>query len=239
MSTVKANTISPDDPTQDITLGVSGDTVTLPGNDLRVNTVKDKGGNTLWVSDGSGNLSSVISTLTGNEIVLSTQTVTNQASISFTSDIDSTYDVYIFKFININPATVDVEFEFQVSTNAGVSYGVTTTSTYWQAIHTEAGSHALTYHASYDLTQSTDYQTLGNDLGNAVDECLTGELLLFAPSSTTYIKHFYSNTSLYDTSGAQNSFSSGYVNSTSDVDAINFRMNSGNFDGTITMSGLL
>ena len=44
MSTVKTNTILPDDPAQDITLGASGDTISVAGNDLRVNIVKDKGG---------------------------------------------------------------------------------------------------------------------------------------------------------------------------------------------------
>ena len=59
MSTIKADTVQPKDFATDITLGASGDTVSIPGNDLRVNTVKDKGGNTLWTSDGSGNISSV------------------------------------------------------------------------------------------------------------------------------------------------------------------------------------
>ena len=101
MSRVYTDTIEPRKPTQDITLGTSGETITLPGNDLRVNTVKDKGGNTLWTSDGSGNLSSVNAGLKGNFVLLSTQTASSSASIEFTSGIDSTYNEYVFYFINI------------------------------------------------------------------------------------------------------------------------------------------
>ena len=123
MSTVKANTIAPDDSTQDITLGASGDTVSIPGNDLRVNTVKDKGGNTLWTSDGSGNISSVNAGLQGNLVLLNTNTFTAASSAGFTTLIDSTYDVYIFKFINIHAVTSDdgQNFFFQTSTDGGSS----------------------------------------------------------------------------------------------------------------------
>ena len=41
---------------------------------------------------------------TGDVVLLSSQTASNSASISFTSDITSTYGEYIFKFYNINPA---------------------------------------------------------------------------------------------------------------------------------------
>ena len=110
MSRVYTDTIEPRKPTQDITLGTTGETITLPGNDLRVNTFKDKGGNTLWTSDGSGNLTGVNSALKGNLVLLSTQTATNQASVSFTTGIDSTYELYIFKFINIVPVTDAADF---------------------------------------------------------------------------------------------------------------------------------
>jgi hypothetical protein len=52
---------------------------------------------------------------TGKMILLSTQTASASATISFTSGIDSTYDSYVFKFINIHPATDAAFFTFQVS----------------------------------------------------------------------------------------------------------------------------
>ena len=101
MSTVKADTVQPKDFATDLTLGASGDTVSVAADDLRVNTVKDKGGNTLWTSDGSGNLSSVNAGLKGNLVLLNTATGSGATEIGFSSTyITSTYDVYVFKFIN-------------------------------------------------------------------------------------------------------------------------------------------
>ena len=241
MSTVKVNTISPDDPTQDLTLGASGDTVTLPGNDLRVNTVKDKGGNTLWTSDGSGNISSVNAGLKGNLILLNTNTFTAAASSSFTTLIDSTYDVYIFKFINIHAVTTDlgVNFFFQTSTDGGSSYGVTATTTYFGADNSESGSGYLQYIASGDLAQSTSYQRLTQALGNIADESTVGEIYLFNPSSTTYVKHFYTRCQGYGFGNtADDMYAAGYFNTTTAINAIDFKMGSGTFDGTIKMYGL-
>ena len=157
MSRVYADTIEPRKPTQDITLGTTGETITLPGNDLRVNTVKDKGGNTLWTSDGSGTLSSVNSGLKGDFVLLSTQTASNSTSVEFTSGIDSTYDVYMFKFIDINPtATSNAIFQFQANVSGETGFNETITSTYFKAYHAENGSAAaLTYDSGEDQAQGT------------------------------------------------------------------------------------
>ena len=242
MSRVYTDTIEPRKPTQDITLGTTGETITLPGNDLRVNTVKDKGGNTLWTSNGSGTLSSVNSSLKGDFVLLNTQTVTNQASVSFTSGIDSTYDLYIFKFIDINPATDAADLSFQVSSDGGTTYAMTMTTTFFYAYHFDSTGDGLNYWAAGDQAQGTAYQKLVTSTANDADATCVGELYLFAPSSTTYLKHFYSTmTSMFSGSGAvgaENDYVAGYVNSESAVNAINFKMDSGNFDGQIKMYGL-
>ena len=41
----------------------------------------------------------------GSMNLISTQTASGSANLSFTSGIDSTYDEYVFKFINIHPAS--------------------------------------------------------------------------------------------------------------------------------------
>ena len=240
MSKVSTDTVKAVGPNQDLTIGTTGQTVTLPGNDLRVNTVKDKGGNTLWTSDGAGNLSSVNSALEGNLVLLNTQTASGSASVSFTSGIDSTYDVYIFKFMGVNPATDGANFTFQASTDGGSSYGVTATTTFFRAYHTEADSSGLGYDTDEDLAQSTSYQPLNPLVGNGSDECAVGDLYLFAPSSTTYVKHFYSTTNNYHRDDRQqNNFIGGYFNTTTALNAISFKMSSGNFDGVVKMYGLL
>jgi len=178
---------------------------------------------------------------TGSLILLSTQTASASASISFTSGIDSTYDSYVFKFINIHPATDNIRFSFQGSTDGGSSYGVTLTNTYHRAYHKEDDSVAvLSYEPFYDQAQSTAFATLVDSLGGDADQQCSGTLQIFNPSSTTFVKHFISrlnNSHAGDYSMDQ--FTAGYFNTTSSVNAIQFKMDSGNIDdGIIKMYGV-
>ena len=177
----------------------------------------------------------------GKMTLLQTQTASSSASISFTSNIDSTYPIYLFKFISIHPATDNVSFSFQASTNGGSSYGVTLTSTFFNAYHNEAGSdNNLGYRTAEDLAQSTSFQGFQNAYGNGNDESGVGFLHLFNPSDTTFVKHFIGTSSNYHSSNyAINNFVAGYFNTTSAIDAIQFKMSSGNIDsGTIKLYGI-
>jgi hypothetical protein len=172
--------------------------------------------------------------------LISSQTASNSASISFTSGLDSTYKAYKFVFININPATDNTDFTFNMSTDAGSNYNVTKTSTNFRSGHNEAGTDtSLEYIGAYDLAQSTAYQTLSNSIGSGADESCSGTLQLFNPSSTTYVKHFISNCNRYlYLDYIFNDFVAGYGNTTSAVNAVRFQMSSGNFDGTIYLYGI-
>ena len=242
MATLFTDNIEPRKPTQDITLGTTGETITLPGNDLRVNTFKDKGGNTLWTSDGSGTLSSVNSALKGNLVLLNTTNATNQTSVSFTTQLTSAYDVYCFRFIDITPSNDNRDFMFNGSIDSGSNYNVTKTTTYFEAYHGVDGTSTfLGYGGSYDLAQSTAYQILARDAGSGADESIIGDLWLFTPSSTTYVKQFYSTVQYhhyYQNNQSQNNFVAGYFNTTSAINAIDFKMDSNNFDGIIKLYGL-
>ena len=177
----------------------------------------------------------------GNQILLSTQTASASASISFTSGIDSTYDIYQFEFISMHPATNDVQFQFNLSTDGGSNYNVTKTTTYFNAYHNEGDTvTSLAYDPSYDLAQGTGFQTLSLGTGNDTDESTSGILHLFNPSSTTYVKHFISNTNSYQHNNyILNNYSAGYGNTTSVINAIKFQFSSGNIDaGTIKMYGI-
>ena len=178
---------------------------------------------------------------TGDLILLSTQTASASASISFTSDIDSTYDSYVFKFYNIHPATDTVDFQFQGSTDSGSNYNTTMTTTYFRAYHDEADTGtALGYSTGNDLAQSTSFQNLIDDVGNGNDESASGMLQIFNPSSTTFVKHFISKMNYYQSSDYTiNSYIAGYFNTTSAIDAVQFKMSSGNIDdGIIKMYGV-
>ena len=179
---------------------------------------------------------------TGKPVLLSTATASSSASIEFTSGIDSTYDIYQFEFVDIHPATNDVDFTFNLSTDGGSNYNVTKTSSYFRAWHSEAGDDTnLRYETGSDLAQGTGFQSLTNsDLGNGNDESCVGTLHLFNPSSTTFIKHFIATTNTYHSSDYTfNSFIAGYGNTTSAIDAVQFKMDSGNIDsGVIKLYGI-
>ena len=176
----------------------------------------------------------------GTLILLSTQTASASASISFTSGIDSTYDEYVFKLINIHPST-DSTLTFNLSTDGGSSYNVTKTSIFFKAQHDEADTATtLGYRTSQDLAQSTAYQEMEQDIGADDDQCYSGILHLFSPSSTTFVKHYmlYGN-SAHSGNYSMNPYCAGYGNTTSAVDAIDFKFNSGNIDdGIIKMYGV-
>jgi hypothetical protein len=172
--------------------------------------------------------------------LISSQTASNSASISFTSGLDSTYKAYKFVFSSIHARTDDVFFTFNISTDSGSNYNVTKTTTYFKAHHSENDvDTTLGYNTSQDLAQSTAFQPLSEGNGNGADESLSGSLLLFNPASTTYVKHFISNTNQYVFADySLNAYVAGYGNTTSAVNAIQFKMASGNIDGTIYMYGI-
>ena len=242
MSKVAADTLKSLASTQDLTIGTTGQTVTLPGNELRANTLKDKGGNTLWTSDGAGNLSSINSALQGDMTLLNTTTASDSTSVSFTSGIDSTYDLYIFRFIDITPSNDNRDFMFNGSIDSGSNYNVTKTTTYFETYHGVDGTSTfLGYGGSYDLAQSAAYQILARDAGSGTDESIIGDFWLFTPSSTTYVKQFYSTVQYhhyYQNNQSQNNFVAGYFNTTSAINAIDFKMDSNNFNGIIKLYGL-
>ena len=191
-------------------------------------------------------VTSMASLTTGAMTFIKEQTASSSASVSFVDGsggvvLDSTYPIYKFEFINIHPSSDTTDLDFQVSTDGGSSYGVTATTTFFTAEHSESGSSAnITYSAARDLAQSTGFQALCIDTGNQNDESCSGELFLFNPSSTTFVKHFLSRVNSYHGSNYSiEGYGAGYFNTTSSVDAIKFQFDAGNIDsGTIKLYGI-
>jgi len=191
-------------------------------------------------NNGVKNITSVGSVGLGDLTFISKQTASSSASISFTSGIDSTYKEYIFYFVNMHPSNDDVSFGFNMSTDGGSNYNVTKTTTFFRARHDEADtSTALEYRTSQDLAQSTGLQQLAGS-GNDNDQSISGTLTLFNPSSSTFVKHFIATNNGVDAGdGSRNNFIAGYGNTTSSVNAIEFKFFSGNIDsGDILLYGV-
>jgi hypothetical protein len=192
------------------------------------------------------NITALPASITGGAMTLiSEQTASASATISFTSGIDSTYDSYVFKFYDIHPATNDADFQFNMSTDGGSNYNVTKTTTIVNAYHYENDSAAdFVYDTGSDLAQSTSDQIIaGNQgVGNDNDQSVSGSLMLFNPSSTTtFVKHFMTSTNAYHHADITvNGFVAGYGNTTSAVNAVRFLFGSGNIDsGVIKLYGVL
>ena len=188
------------------------------------------------------NVTALDSIASGDMNLITTNTISSGvSSSSFTSNIDSTYDTYLFKYINIHPGTDNADFTFNMSADGGSNYNVTKTTTWFGPYHNEAGNTAaLSYEASNDLAQSTGYQILAKDPeASSADGSINGELFLFNPSSTTFVKHFIARLNFMADTYSYGVFCAGYGNTTSAINAIDFKHASGNIDsGTIKMYGL-
>ena len=188
------------------------------------------------------NITAVAGLSSGDMALLQTNTITSGvASSSFTSNIDSTYDTYLFKLINIHCETNAVDFRFNGSIDSGSNYNVTKTTTFFNATHQEGGGgDALSYQAGNDLAQSTAAAQFAVALGNDADQSLSATVYLFSPASTTFVKHFMiTSNSCHSSDKSQNHFIAGYFNTTSAIDAIQFIPESDDIDsGVIKMYGI-
>ena len=174
--------------------------------------------------------------------LLATNNITSGvSSSSFTSNIDSTYDTYLFKFLNMHPSASSY-FSFNMSADGGSNYNVTKTSTFFYGLHFEnAGTAQVDYDGGRDLAQGTGVQHLSAyQSADNSDDCISGSLFLFNPSNTTFVKHYIAQASGVITNpGNTNNFTGGYANTTSAINAVQFSFSSGNIDsGVIKLYGV-
>jgi len=176
----------------------------------------------------------------GAMTLITTNTISSGvASSSFTSSIDSTYNTYMFKFINIHPATDGQNFTVNFRDGSS-AFDATKTTTLFQAQHSEGDATNFSYQTGNDLAQGTGYQTISQYVGNGNDETCSGELFLFSPASTTFVKHFISKANSYFANDkSNNDYVAGYCNVTAAIDGVDFKFASGNIDsGVIKMYGI-
>jgi hypothetical protein len=176
----------------------------------------------------------------GSLNLISTSTASSSSTLDITSGIDSSYKEYIFKFIDIHPATDGAILQCN-GRDGGSSFDATKTTTFFYAYHDEGDSDTtLEYNASYDIAQSTSAFRISNLLGNGNDESYSGTMHLFDPSNTTFVKHFILRASMYQSGSYSFDINvAGYFNTTSAIDGLQFSMSSGNIDsGTIKLYGV-
>tara|TARA_Y100000034_G_C6610981_1_gene266081 strand:+ start:24 stop:575 length:552 start_codon:yes stop_codon:yes gene_type:complete len=178
--------------------------------------------------------------------LITTETASSSASLAFTASIDNTYKLYIFKFYDIHPSDSGVYLTWQGSTDGGSNYNIQCTTTMFRSSHAEddSGTPTINYDSGSDAAQSSSYINIDGQMANANDHATAGEIFLFNPSSTTYVKHWYSigNVMTHHADPAARTmvhYTSGYFNTTDNIDAVSFMMQSGNIDaGTIKMYGV-
>jgi len=180
----------------------------------------------------------------GSMVFIKKVTASSSATVSFvdgTSDVvlDDTYKEYLFTFNNIHPATdgKDLNVGFR---DGGSAYDAVKTSSFFWSYHGEDDVSILQYSGGRDLAQSTAFQPISANIGNDNDQSGCGTLHLFNPSSTTFVKHFIARTNIYENGDYTiDSFTAGYINTTTAIDGVQFKMNSGNIDaGDICLYGI-
>ena len=183
---------------------------------------------------------------TGAMVLIKSQTASSSATISFVDgtsdvDLDATYPIYKFEFINIRGATDDKGLTWNASTDTGSNYNVISTNTMYTSYQQEDGSPSgLGYSTTHDHAQETGFKKLTVGGANDTERGASGHIWLFNPRSTTYVTHWLSYfTQAANDTYIQNEITAGYYNTTSAVDAIQFKMESGNIGaGTIKLYGL-
>lgn len=163
-------------------------------------------------------------------------TASSSASLDFTTCISSTYDEYIFEFVNVIPATDSVSLWMRMSTDGGSSYASSSYRfRYWAfaAGSATAGSDSA---SQIELTRS-ELDSTSSLYG------LTGWLRLFSPLSTSLRKmvmgEFFFLQDGAGTPPFELSKSGGSYDSATAVNAVQFLTESGNIaSGAIRCYGI-
>jgi hypothetical protein len=185
----------------------------------------------------------------GSMVHIKTLTASGDTTLSFVNGtdgvvLDDTYPIYKFEFINIHPSGAGSEFQVGFR-DGGTDYDATKTTSVFYSYHMENDSATtLTYNTSEDLAQSTAFQdlTVASQIGTDNDESASGQMYLFNPSSTTFVKHFMSETNYVADDAITlgvNCHVAGYCNVTAAIDAVRFQLDTNNIQsGTIKLYGI-
>ena len=187
-----------------------------------------------------------VSASLGSMTLIKTLTASNSANLSFVHGassvvLDGTYPIYLFKFFDIHPSVDNRDFQVNVSIDSGSNYNVAKTTNYHYNYRGESGTGTgVEYIGGASLHQETGFQEIMENVGGDNDQSGSGEMYLFSPASTTFIKHFIARMTHYSANNYnKHGYMSGYANTTSAVNAVQFKMAADNIQtGTIKLYGI-
>lgn len=167
-------------------------------------------------------------------VLLSTTNISSgSADVTISSNIDSTYKVYMFEFFNIHPSSDGVKFQAQFLQGGSVDTGSVYDFTF-------ADIRSSSSSVSVNQSESSTSIQLSRDVDNASSGSLNGRMFMYDPSSTTYETNI-----MFDTTGMRNANvfqthrGGGCIQETAAVDGVKFFMSAGNIDdGTIKLYGV-
>ena len=185
-------------------------------------------------------ITSIPAVITGSAMtLLATETASSDSTITFDSNIDSTYKEYQIHFMDVHPSGDGAELQVNFR-DGSTAYDASKTSTFFMAQHSEADATSSGYEDGFDLANGTGFQYLNRNTGNDNDQATSGILTLYDPSNTTFVKHFISRTNtIMSTDKQEDAYVAGYCNTTSAIDGVQFKFASGNIDaGTFKLYGI-
>jgi len=165
-------------------------------------------------------------------VLLSTTTASSSATVDISSNINSTYKVYMIEIINMHIATNDTTLRMRFFQGGSVDTGG-----YDYAFQTVANNTTSTGH--YQATNE-DYieMTYAQQQQNEAD--LSGRILIYNPADTTFNTNCVFNL-VYQVDGdnCRMADGCGRIEQTEAVDGVRFYMSSGNIDsGTFKLYGI-
>ena len=181
----------------------------------------------------------------GDMTLIKTITASSSSDISFVHGsssvvFDSTYPIYQIDIIQAH-CSGDNQI-LQVGFRDGSSsYDATKTTAYYASQVKEDGTGgAVAYNTDQDQAQATGFLNISEALGADNDQSTNGSIMIFNPSSTTFQKHFIARmTYNHQNDRVMDAYIGGYCNVTAAIDAVQFKMDSGNIDsGTFKLYGI-
>jgi uncharacterized protein DUF5907 len=196
--------------------------------EITLGTNLSMSGTTLNATAGSGAL-----------ILLEQHTASSSASLDFTTCLSSTYDEYVFEYVNLLPATNAVDLWMRMSTNGGSSYD--SGSNYVASIFD--WNNTGTGVAGQGLASPTTAIKLASasNISNNSSFGVIGGLRLFSPTSSSLDKLVLYRIAYREQGGTtlQNVDGSGVYLSATAVNAVQFLASSGNLtSGTVRCYGI-